>query len=91
LTLKYYTKFDIISPCWFDIKPETYGGKFNSKIEGSNYVNTDYMDEMKEKKPNIKFMPRLICSEFTIETYKLWLEDENMTHFLKILMRRLKY
>jgi len=32
LALKYSAKFDIISPCWFDIKPEILKDKFNSKV-----------------------------------------------------------
>ena len=38
--LKYSAKFDIISPCWFDIKPETLKGKFNSKVNFL-YLNLD--------------------------------------------------
>ena len=90
MTLKYHNKFDIISPCYFDIKPEVMGGKFNSKIDGSNYINTDYIEEMKEKKLNIKIIPRFMCSEFDPDSFKIWLEDANMEHFLKILMRRMK-
>jgi hypothetical protein len=32
LTLKYSAKFDIVSPCWFEIKPEELKGKFNAKV-----------------------------------------------------------
>lgn len=32
LVLKYYAKFDIVSPCWFDLKPEILQGKFNMKV-----------------------------------------------------------
>jgi hypothetical protein len=90
MTLKYYNKFDIISPCYFDIKPEIMGGKFNSKIDGSNYVNMDYIEELKEKKSNIRIIPRFLCSDFNAELFKVWLEDANMEHFLKILIRRMK-
>jgi hypothetical protein len=90
MTLIYYNKFDIISPCYFDIKPEVMGGKFNSKIDGSNYINTDYIEELKEKKSDIKIIPRFICSEFNNELYKLWLDDFNMENFLKIFIRRMK-
>lgn len=32
LALKYSEKFELVSPCWFDIKPETLHGQFNSKV-----------------------------------------------------------
>ena len=33
--LKNAKKIDIISPCWFDLKPETLHGKFNVKVQAS--------------------------------------------------------
>lgn len=33
LSLKYSAKFDYISPCWFNIMPETLQGKFNTKVK----------------------------------------------------------
>jgi hypothetical protein len=39
LTLKYSAKFDIVSPCWFDIKPENLQGKFNSKVKFLNKID----------------------------------------------------
>ena len=59
LSLKYSAKFDLISPAWFEIKHENLQEKFHSKIEGSNNINTKYMLELKENKPEIKIFPDL--------------------------------
>ncbi len=32
IALKYVNKFDIVSPCYFSIKPETFNQKFNVKV-----------------------------------------------------------
>jgi hypothetical protein len=32
LALKHAKKIDILSPCWFDFKPEMLNGKFNIKV-----------------------------------------------------------
>lgn len=39
MALKYAMKFDYVSPTWFDIKPETFKGKFNVKV--SIYYNNN--------------------------------------------------
>lgn len=91
LALKYSAKFDIVSPCWFQIKPEVLQDKFNSKIDGADNINTEFMKELKEKSPKTKIMPRFACTEFGTELYAEWLKPENSNHFIKILMRRLKY
>lgn len=90
LSLKYSAKFDFISPCWFEIKPENLQGKFNSKIEGANNVNANYIAELREKKPEIKILPRFKCEGFNKEVYEEWLKEENANQFIKILLRRLK-
>ncbi len=90
LALKYSAKFDFISPCWFDIQPESMQGKFNSKIDGANYVNSNFINELREKKPTIKILPRFRCEAFAENTYEQWLKEENVNQFLRILIRRLK-
>ena len=90
LSLKYSAKFDFISPCWFEIKPESHQGKFNSKIEGANNVNTSFMAELREKKPEIKIVPRFKCEGFGGQQYEEWVKEPNADQFLRILIRRLK-
>ena len=90
LALKYSAKFDILSPCWFDIKPESHQGKFNTKLDGANYVNTGFMSELKERKPDIIILPRFRCEGFTAEQYSEWLKESNADQFIRILIRRLK-
>lgn len=91
LALKYSAKFDIISPCWFDIQTETIQGKFNTKIDGANYVNVNFIKELREKKSDIKILPRFKCEGFAANMYEQWLKEENVNQFLRILIRRLKY
>jgi hypothetical protein len=90
LSIKYSAKFDFVSPCWFEIKPENLQGKFNSKIEGANNVNSNYIKELRENKPEIKILPRFKCEGFNAQVYEEWLKEENSNQFLKILLRRLK-
>jgi hypothetical protein len=90
LALKYSAKFDIISPCWFEIRPESHQGRFNTKLEGANNVNSGFMSELRERKPEIKIMPRFKCEGFTAEQYSEWLKEANADQFIKILVRRLK-
>jgi spore germination protein YaaH len=49
------------------------------------------MLELREKKNDVKIVPRFMCSEFNGQLYAEWLKEENVEHFLKILLRRLKY
>lgn len=35
LALANANKIDLLSPCWFELKPETLNGKFNIKVENS--------------------------------------------------------
>ena len=90
LALKYINKLDIIVPCWFEIKPEILHGKFNSMIDGSNYINTQFLKEVKTKKPNAKMMPRFHCQNFNMQSIEQFLDFENRSHFFKVLIRRLK-
>jgi len=91
LTLKFINKLDIITPCWFEIKPEILHGKFNSMIDGSNYVNTQFLKDVKAKNPNAKILPRFHCQNFNLDSIGLFLAPENRGHFFKVLIRRLKY
>ncbi len=88
--LKYLNKFDIISPCWFEVKPETLQGKFQSKIEGSNNVNMNFIQELREQKKEIKVLPRFRCEGFNANQYESWVKEETADQFIRILMRRLK-
>jgi hypothetical protein len=90
LALKYSAKFDFISPCWFDIQPEVLQGKYNTKIDGANYVNANFIKELREKKPEIKIIPRFKCEGFAATSYEQWLKEDSVNQFLRILIRRLK-
>ena len=48
------------------------------------------MNEMREKRPEVKILPRFKCEGFNIQTYEEWLNEENSNQFLRILIRRLK-
>ena len=58
---KYYNKFDIISPTWFELKGDNYGGEFNIRIDGGNNVDMSYLKDIRLKNPNMKILPRLHC------------------------------
>jgi len=90
LALKYSAKFDIISPTWFEIKHEIFQGKFHSKIEGANYINSNFMQELRERNPKIKILPRFKCEGFTRTDYEEWLKNEKADQFIRVIIRRLK-
>jgi len=90
LVLKYLPKFDIISPCWFEIKPEILQGKFQSKIEGSNNVNMNFIQEIREQRKEIKVLPRFKCEGFNANQYESWVKEDAADQFIRILIRRLK-
>ena len=46
---KYYNKFDIVSPTWFELVPEVMNNEFNVKIDGANNVDMKYLKEIKSK------------------------------------------
>ncbi len=41
LVLKYAKKIDIVSPVWFDLKPEVLQGKYNTNVR-KNYSNIKF-------------------------------------------------
>jgi len=59
-------------------------------IDGSNYVSTQFIKDVKTQNPKTKFLPRFHCTNFNIESLDQFLSLENRTHFFKVLVRRLK-
>ena len=39
---KYSNKFDIISPTWFELKPDEIDGELNIILDGSNNIDSAY-------------------------------------------------
>ena len=99
LVLSNAKKIDLLSPCWFDLKPETLNGQFNIKvknknkyqIEGSDNVDNDFLMKMREKNDKIKIIPRFNCQNFASEHYTELYKPQNTIQFIKVLMRRLKF
>jgi GH18 family chitinase len=60
-------------------------------LDGSNYINSDFVAELRERKPTIKLMPRFICSEFKLNDFTEWLKEKGIEQFLKVLIRRVKF
>ena len=88
---KYYNKFDIISPTWFELKGDNYGDEFNIRIDGGNNVDMSYLKEIRSKNPNMKIIPRLHCDKLSYEDYKNWFNGKSLDNFIKILLRRADY
>ena len=88
---KYYNKFNIISPTWFELKGDNYGGEFNIRIDGGNNVDMSYLKDIRLKNPNLKIIPRLHCEQLSIDDYKTWFSGKSLDNFIKILIRRADY
>ena len=87
---KYTKKFNIISPTWFDLKPEEIDGELQIILDGSNNIDSSYVKKLKNINPNILILPRLYVSFTDDYIFKLWFTKE-LVQFTKILERRLKY
>ena len=91
LALANAKKIDFLSPCWFELRPETLNGKFNIKIEGSDNVDNDFLIKIRENNSNIKIVPRFNCQNFGAEHFVELYKQDNTEQFIKVLMRRMKY
>lgn len=56
---KYSNKFDIISPVWFELKPDEIDGELQIILDGSNNIDSSYMKRLRNKNSNILILPRL--------------------------------
>ena len=56
---KYSNKFDIISPTWFELKPDEIDGELNIILDGSNNIDSAYMKKLRNKNNKILILPRL--------------------------------
>ena len=88
---KYYNKFDIISPTWFELKPEYINNEFQMSIDGGDTVDIDYLSLIKSYNNKLKIVPRFHCSNIQFNDLINWFSEKNTEKFLKILNRRLKY
>ena len=87
---KYSNKFDIISPTWFELKPEEIDGEFQIILDGSNNIDSSYMNKLKNKNKNILILPRLHVSFNDQKIFNIWFTKE-ADQFVKVLERRIKY
>ena len=87
---KYSNKFDIISPTWFELKPEEIDGEFQIILDGSNNIDEEFMERLRNKNKNILILPRLHVSFNDKKYFNIWFTKES-SQFVKVLERRLKY
>ena len=87
---KYSNKFDIISPTWFELKPEEIDGEFQMILDGSNNIDSSFMKRIKNKKKDILILPRLHVSFNDQNIFNIWFTKE-ADQFIKVLERRIKY
>ena len=87
---KYSEKFDIISPTWFELKPEEIDGEFQIILDGSNNVDSSFMKDLKNKNKKILILPRLHVGFNEQKLFNIWFTKES-DQFVKVLERRIKY
>jgi spore germination protein YaaH len=87
---KYSNKFDIISPTWFELKPEEIDGDFQIILDGSNNIDSSYIKKLRDKNKNILILPRLHVSFNDQKIFNIWFTKE-ADQFVKVLERRIKY
>ena len=87
---KYSNKFDIISPTWFELKPDEIDGELQIILDGSNNIDSSYMKRLRSKNSDIKILPRLHASFNDLNVMETWFTKE-ADQFIKVLERRIKY
>ena len=87
---KYSNKFDIISPVWFELKPDEIDGELQIILDGSNNIDSSYMKRLRNKNSNILILPRLHPSFYDEQIIERWFTKE-ADQFIKVLERRIKY
>ena len=88
---KYYNKFNIISPTWFELKSEYVNNEFQMSIDGGDSVDMNYLKLIKSYNNKIKIIPRFHCSNLQFNDIANWFSEKGTEKFLKILNRRLQY
>ena len=87
---KYSNKFDIISPTWFELKPDEIDGELQIILDGSNNIDSSYMKKLRSKNEKILILPRLHSSFNDMNILETWFTKE-ADQFIKVLERRIKY
>lgn len=87
---KYSNKFDIISPTWFELKPDEIDGELNIILDGSNNIDSAYMKKLRNKNNKILILPRLHTGFNDLNVMHTWFTKE-ADQFIKVLERRIKY
>ena len=87
---KYSNKFDIISPTWFELKPEDIDGDFQIILDGSNNIDSSFMKKLRNKNNKILILPRLHVSFNDKNIFNTWF-TKGADQFVKVLERRIKY
>ena len=87
---KYSNKFDIISPTWFELKPDEIDGELQIILDGSNNIDSAYMKKLRNKNKNILILPRLHVGFSDMSIIETWFTKET-EQFIKVLERRIKY
>ena len=87
---KYSNKFDIISPTWFELKPDEIDGELQIILDGSNNIDSAYMKKLRSKNKNILILPRLHVGFSDMSIIETWFTKE-AEQFIKVLERRIKY
>ena len=87
---KYSNKFDIISPTWFELKPDDMDGELQIILDGSNNIDSTYMKKLRSRNKNILILPRLHTSFNDINVMETWFTRE-AEQFVGVLERRIKY
>ena len=87
---KYSNKFDIISPTWFELKPDEIDGELQIILDGSNNIDSSYMKKIRSKNDKILILPRLHSSIKDLNIMERWFTKET-EQFIKVLERRIKY
>ncbi len=87
---EYAKKIDILSPSWFELKPELIQGKYNTLIDGSNFIDKEWLNEIKAINEKVLIIPRFHCTGHNAETLTLLLNETNSERLIKNIIKRLK-
>jgi len=91
MIVKYAKKLDIFSPVWFDLKPELLDKKYNTNIDGSNYINKDLIKKIKDNNSEAQIIPRFNCQGFNQETLSMMVSEQHSDKLIKNIIKRVKF
>ena len=78
-------KFDYVSPVWFSLKRV---GNEKYLIEGTHDIDSKWIETIKEKRADIRFVPRMIVEKWSTDDIHALFQSENEKQQLALTLKK---